>query len=121
MKTKEVEGFPVKYHFVPAKDKGVVYLTENEVLPEVEYARDMAPLAEHAPSYPDRQMFTAGLNQPSTQPGHSIAYAGHPTPALDLGSAVQLVGDHNRHGIVRWLGQLAGIQGAIAGVQLVSD
>ena len=49
-----------------------------------------------------------------------VAYAGHPDPPLvHVGSPVQLMGDPSRHGVIRWLGTLPEIQGAMAGVELV--
>ena len=69
----------------------------------------------------DQLGVAAGLGQP---PGQHIAYAGppgQPSPALGVGSPVQLVQDPNRHGVVRWLGHLPEAKGAIAGVELVSS
>ena len=51
-----------------------------------------------------------------------MAYTGHSGhPAnLGVGSPVQLMQDHTRHGVVRWLGDLREVKGLIAGVELVS-
>ena len=61
--------------------------------------------------------------QPQSEP-HNLAYAnlpGAPPPAgLEVGSPVQLVQNPGRTGVIRWMGYLHGIQGAIAGVELVS-
>ena len=69
----------------------------------------------------DQHSVATRLGQPANPPGQHIAYTGpgEPTPALVVGSPVQLVGDLNRHGVIRWLGALPEIQGAIAGVELV--
>ena len=61
--------------------------------------------------------------QPQSEP-HNLAYLnlpGAPPPAgLEEGSPVQLVQDPGRTGVIKWMGYLHGIQGAIAGVELVS-
>ena len=55
------------------------------------------------------------------QPGAYANLPGAPPPAgLEVGSPVQLVQDPGRTGVIRWMGYLQGIQGAIAGVELVS-
>ena len=59
----------------------------------------------------------------STQARNNRAYAGCPGETLPVnlgvGSFVQLVGDPNRYGVIRWMGTLQEIQGPIAGVELV--
>ncbi|CAI8016038.1 Ubiquitin carboxyl-terminal hydrolase CYLD [Geodia barretti] len=76
------------------------------------------PASSRSSQSGDQHSVAAGLGQP---PGQHRAYAGppgQPTPALEVGSPVQLVRDSSRHGVVRWLGTLPEIQGAIAGVEL---
>ena len=65
--------------------------------------------------------------------GQHVAYAGRPdvshsggpldpslSAGLDVGSPVQLVGDHSRTGVIRWTGTLPEIKGYAVGVELVS-
>ena len=55
--------------------------------------------------------------------GAQVPFAYVPSPQqevyLGIGSAVQ-VSDPPRYGVIRWTGELPGIQGVIAGVELVS-
>ena len=56
--------------------------------------------------------------------GQTMAYAGNPAQpvptGLGVGSPVQLKQDHNRHGVIRWIGNLQETRGLVAGVELVS-
>ena len=78
------------------------------------------------------QQLSRELSQPRRPQDHPtqhtpqhVAYAGQPgaPPPAGLGvdSAVQLVQDSNRTGVIRWIGYFPGIQGLKAGVELVSD
>ena len=80
------------------------------------------PASSRSSQSADQHSVAAGLGQPAYSQGQHRAYAGppgQPTPTLEVGSPVQLVQDSSRHGVVRWLGTLPEIQGAIAGVELV--
>ena len=57
MKTNEVEAFPGKgQHFSPAKDRGAVFLSEDEVLSEAELYS-----AIDAPQIHSRQYAAVGM------------------------------------------------------------
>ena len=71
------------------------------------------------------------VSQPHSTPqpgqpgqGHNIAYDGRQRFAipsgLEVGSAVQLVNNDSRTGVIRWIGTFPGMQGVIAGLELVS-
>ena len=49
----------------------------------------------------------------STPHGHN------PAPILSIGSMVQ-VSDPPQYGVLRWIGEMPGVKGAIAGVEMVS-
>ena len=62
---------------------------------------------------------------PHLQPGHQhMAYGGQQRSShhagLEVGSAVRIANNDSRTGVVRWIGPLPGVQGEVAGVELVS-
>ena len=50
---------------------------------------------------------------PSLVPQDSVSHS------FSLGSTVQLLSDPIRYGVIQWIGTLPGIEGYIAGVELV--
>ena len=61
-----------------------------------------------------------------SQPGqHHVAYDGQSQQSapsgLEVGSAVQIANNDSRTGVIRWIGEFLGMQGLIAGVELVSS
>ena len=67
------------------------------------------PVHSNLPSHPFRHP------PPSQPPGNS------PPASLSVGSAIQLVQDPSRTGVIRWTGYLPGAPLLIAGVELVSS
>ena len=59
-----------------------------------------------------------------SQPGQRhVAYDGQqsaPPSDLEVGSGVQIANNDSRTGVIRWIGEFPGMQGLIAGVELVS-
>ena len=104
-----MDGFPIRSGlFVPAKDRGAVFLSEYEVLPEADIAEGKASVQSSdvdSKLLPDQhRMYLDPLQ---------------PTPDLGVGSPVELLQDSSRRGVVRWLGSLPETRGLVAGVELV--
>ena len=58
------------------------------------------------------QQHMAYDGQQRSAPSHHVG--------LEVGSAVQIVNNDSRTGVVMWIGTLPGVQGEVAGVELVS-
>lgn len=78
----------------------------------------------HPPSQPPHSQ-PPHPHPPQPQPRHNMAYDGQQTPVpslgLEVGSVVQVANNDSRTGVIRWIGNFPGMQGTIAGVELVSD
>ena len=66
------------------------------------------------------------VSQPQPEQRH-LAYDGQPRPqhsappsGLEVDSVVQIANNDSRTGVIRWIGEFPGMQGLIAGVELVS-
>ena len=81
------------------------------------------PADQHPGSNPPLLSHPHLHEQPQSEP-FNLAYStlpGAPPPVdLEVGSPVQLVQDPGRTGVIKWMGCLQGIQGLIAGMELVS-
>ena len=71
-------------------------------------------------------------NHPPAQPQPDIAATAiqlgsnvRPNPHLGIGSRIQLPTNHSnepfKYGVIRWIGEMPQLQGAVAGIELVSD
>ena len=63
MKTSEVEAFPSKgQHFTPAKDRGAVFLSEDEVLSEAELVEGRAPVRGYPMGSKEKKLHLDAMN-----------------------------------------------------------